>query len=194
MGKTKGRSFLDYIAIFFSWTFNVVFVIPLQNLIYFKYRGQIEDFWFIFFEILLIPFFIIITFRALGFVSDLNVSDRRERPRILFAILFFYLILTYQILTLNIPDLSTLVIIQTVIFSIFTMVSLFWKISAHTSTITTTAVFLYYFVFPSIYFLIPAILVITMVTWSRIYLKAHTWKQAIAGVLLGLFSLVIFVL
>lgn len=110
-----------------------------------------------------LPYMITMTSLALGFIA-LLLTDVHDGLKLL---LFGYLILSLIVFGIN----------------------LFWKISAHASTLSApVGAFLFlhlqYGVFHPSFFLFMAILLIA-VGWSRVFLKFHTLMQVIAGTLLG---------
>jgi membrane-associated phospholipid phosphatase len=65
----------------------------------------------------------------------------------------------------------------------------YWKISTHALGVTAPLVGLVYLYGQQP---LPFVVLIPIVGWSRVYLKAHTVLQVVAGVLLGLISVLVF--
>lgn len=110
-----------------------------------------------------LPYMITTTSLALGFIA-LLFTDVHDGLKLL---LFGYLILSLIVFGIN----------------------LFWKISAHASTLSApVGAFLFlhlqYGVFHPSFFLIMGLLLVA-VGWSRVFLKFHTVMQVIAGTVLG---------
>ncbi len=71
-----------------------------------------------------------------------------------------------------------------VINSVFLIVvNYYWKISAHLIGFTSSAAFLYFLTGNHI--LLPILLILVSLSWSRYYLKCHTFSQIIAGTIFG---------
>jgi membrane-associated phospholipid phosphatase len=117
-----------------------------------------------------------------GKATDLDVSVRQQRIIPMFVSLagaavgwlYFEAILSPQLLTL----LATAHVITSLIIAIITI---FWKISVHSITSASTAVFLWAMTgSPMVFLIIP------MIIWSRVYLRRHSLLQTIAGGMLGI--------
>jgi membrane-associated phospholipid phosphatase len=65
----------------------------------------------------------------------------------------------------------------------------YWKISTHALGITAPLVALTYLYGDEP---LPFLILIPLVAWSRIYLRAHTLSQVLAGIVLGAASVAVF--
>ena len=143
---------------------------------------------------ILIPLVVFGIFYWLGWVSDVNLTKRKERviPFFISIILFggfYYLVKTNPKMDDFILPLLFGFILGTLIANLITTV---WKISIHALGIASTwgAV-----VVTSIQYdtyampLLVALGVLTFgVSWSRLHLNRHTFMQLVAGSFLGFFS------
>lgn len=119
-----------------------------------------------------------------GWLSDVDVSRRTERAGpFLFGIASVALgliLLRYA----NAPkNLETLLLITTISGVIMLIVTLWWKISIHASSMAGAATML-----TALYgaVMLPTFLLLILVSWSRVVLRRHTTAQVIAGSLLSI--------
>ena len=119
-----------------------------------------------------------------GWLSDVDVSRRIERPGpFLFGITSValgFVFLRY----VNAPkNLETLLLITTISGVIMLIVTLWWKISIHASSMAGVATML-----TALYgaIMLPTFLLLILVSWSRVVLRRHTTAQVIAGSLLSI--------
>jgi membrane-associated phospholipid phosphatase len=118
-----------------------------------------------------------------GGISDLHMNKREER---FWPMIFSVLGAAVGWLILFIQDapLTLLVVMTThVLLSIAMLViTSWWKISMHSASIGTLAVFVMLFTGRAA---LPALLLVPLVGWARVYLRRHTTAQTIAGAFLG---------
>ena len=123
-------------------------------------------------------------------ISDLDMSIRTERETVFGAFVIFYLAGT---LTLWLTHSPNLLIAAMAGFTLSTIVvqyiTRYWKISTHALGITAPMVALYVLYGKQV---VPFAILIPMVCWARVYLKAHTIMQVIAGSALATFSVLFF--
>jgi len=113
---------------------------------------------------------------------DYDISDRNLRVKPFIAVLISYALGTITLFYIDAP-----VLIKGLMFCYFLnglimfLITLFWKISIHTSGITgPLTIFIYEF--GIIY--APLLLIVVPVGWMRIKLKKHLPSQVIAGAVL----------
>jgi membrane-associated phospholipid phosphatase len=117
-------------------------------------------------------------------ISDLEMSVRIEREMVFSAFVGFYAL---GALTLWIAHAPRLMIAAMLGYLVSTLVvqyiTRYWKISTHAIGITAplAALTLLYGRQP-----LPFIVLVPMVCWARVYLKAHTIMQVIAGAALAI--------
>ena len=129
----------------------------------------------------------------LGSIRSLAMEDRQDRVFPFVSTALFYLLTTYMFA----KHLSALYLITLVLGGVtasllaVTVVSFFWKISAHSVGISGVAGFLmgFYYHYAAVEYLYPTLAVIVLggfLMSARLYLNAHTPSQVLAGALLGL--------
>jgi membrane-associated phospholipid phosphatase len=123
-------------------------------------------------------------------ISDLDMSVRAEREKVLYAFVVFYAAGTVTLALLHSPRLLTAALAGYAASSLLVLViTRYWKISTHALGITAPLVVLTALYGPQpapFYVLIP------IVGWSRVHLGAHTVAQVAAGTLLGGVSVWVF--
>ena len=143
--------------------------------------------------------FVFILFKR-GNISSLYLKDRKDRilPQIFTLVMYF-------VVTMIISKIYGYSNIMTIILGtnaialvIHTIITHYWKISAHTSSAVGLFVIMSVLLFkePSTTYLVlyTVVCILTIaVFFARIYLKAHTAKQVIFGGLLGFLSGLLFI-
>ena len=123
-------------------------------------------------------------------ISDLDMSVRREREMVFSAFVVFYLLGAAALWLAHAPKLMVAAMLgyfaSTLVVGYITR---YWKISTHALGITAplVALTLLYGRQP-----LPFLVLIPMVCWARVYLKAHTVMQVVAGAALATLSTVLF--
>jgi hypothetical protein len=156
----------------------------------------------IFFFTILFPISSILIMRKFNIISDFELSVRKERMPVLISSLIYLSVYYYLIRSLEFNKFDTVVfgsflsiITGGIIVSILCiMITYFWKISLHSAAISGLAGGLLGLSllltpianFQEIVLLNSAvILLVGIVGFSRLFLKAHTYLQVIAGMILG---------
>jgi membrane-associated phospholipid phosphatase len=130
------------------------------------------------------PLLYIIIGVRLGKLSDIDVSRRSQRfgPFIfgIVSVMLGWLILS---LTNGPRNLQTLMIITIFSGTIMMVITLWWKISMHASSLGGVATML-----TVLYgaLMLPLFVLLVLVSWSRVVLRRHTVPQVIAGSLAGI--------
>lgn len=123
-------------------------------------------------------------FIRLGFISSPDIPDRRQRsfPLAIAAIILFIGFLALS--SAHAPSLiQSLMLCYTTETLIVAIISYWWKISIHTSSMACSLVAL------TVQFgmtILPFYLLLLLVSKARIVLKRHTIAQVSAGALLGI--------
>jgi len=124
-------------------------------------------------------------------ISDLDMSIRSERETVFGAFVVFYLLGTVALWITHSPKLLIAAMAGFTLSTIVVQyITRYWKISTHALGITAPLVAL-----TLLYGwdeLFPFWILLPMVCWARVYLKAHTVAQVIAGSALATFSVVFF--
>jgi membrane-associated phospholipid phosphatase len=142
------------------------------------------------FTTILIPSLYVVLLIRQGKAQDFHLNHHNERIRPTLFTMGCNLLTLCLLYLFDAPTMvqliGTILAIQTVLFSLIT---LRWKISAHSATSTGTALLAWWLLGDD--YLI-ALIAPPMVIWSRLYLRRHTHAQVVAGALLG--ALIIWVL
>jgi membrane-associated phospholipid phosphatase len=123
-------------------------------------------------------------------ISDLDMSVRAEREKVFFVFVVFYALGTLVLWLVHAPALLTATMAgYTAASLVVQYITRYWKISTHALGITAPLVVLVY-----LYGLqpVPFLVLIPIVGWSRVWLRAHTLLQVVAGTALGAFSVLFF--
>ena len=123
-------------------------------------------------------------------ISDLDMSRREERETVFSIFVLSYFLGTITLHLVNAPPLIVASMAgYTAASFVVQIITRYWKISTHALGITAPMVALValYGQQP-----LPFAVLIPIVGWSRVYLKAHTLLQVIAGTLLGFISVYVF--
>jgi membrane-associated phospholipid phosphatase len=153
-----------------------------------------EDFWRLLFVSTFFtsigPMLYVFWLYATDRISDLDMSVRHEREAVFGTFVLFYLAGTVVLWLDRAPRLLIAAMAgYTLSTFIVQYITRYWKISTHALGITAplVALTLLYGQQP-----LPFLVLIPMVCWARIYLKAHTFAQTIAGAALGAVCVVLF--
>lgn len=114
-------------------------------------------------------------------ITDWGMSKREERYVFNFVILACGLVAITTLYLLGFYDISRVLTLILVCGLLFTLITFYTKISAHTAWMSLFAILthvLYGPTFVWVWLLVP------LVAWARVYKKRHTISQVIAGILL----------
>ncbi|MBD5655201.1 MAG: phosphatase PAP2 family protein [Candidatus Eremiobacteraeota bacterium] len=123
-------------------------------------------------------------------IADLDMSVRSERERVFGVFVVFYAAGTLVLYLLKAPALMTASMAGYAAASLVVQyITRYWKISTHALGITAPLVVMIY-----LYGLqpLPFLVLVPIVCWSRVWLRAHTVLQVIAGTVLGAVSILVF--
>jgi membrane-associated phospholipid phosphatase len=124
-------------------------------------------------------------------ISDLDMSIREEREHVFVVFVIFFVLGTIDLWLIGAPAIITASMAGFAVSSLVVQwITRYWKISTHALGITAPLIALcvIYGTRPA-----PFLILIPIVCWARVYLRAHTTLQVIAGVALASVStLVIF--
>ena len=136
------------------------------------------------------PMLFIFWLYATDRISDLDMSIREEREKVFGVFVIFYLLGTITLWLTHSPNLLIATMAGYTLSTIVVQyITRYWKISTHALGITAplVALSLLYGRQP-----LPFLTLIPAVCWARVYLKAHSIAQVVAGALLGTASVVLF--
>lgn len=118
-----------------------------------------------------------------GIISDFYAPDRRERFVPFVGSIICYIAGTVTLIAINAPSpiiaVMACYVVNGVILSIIT---LRWKISIHTSGVTSPVTALVYLLGTR---MLPLFMLFIPVAWARLELKAHSTMQVTMGALLS---------
>ncbi len=123
-------------------------------------------------------------------ITDLDMSVRSEREKVFGAFVIAYACGTLALWLIHAPALITASMAGFTLASLVVMfITKFWKISTHALGVTAPLIVLVYMygVQP-----LPFFILIPLVGWSRVWLRAHTVMQVVAGTALGAASVLFF--
>ena len=123
-------------------------------------------------------------------IADLDMSVRSEREKVFGIFVVFYGLGTGTLWLIHAPALMTASMAgYTAASLVVQYITRYWKISTHALGITAPLVVLIYLygVQP-----LPFLILIPLVGWSRVWLRAHTPLQVVAGTVLGAGSVLLF--
>ena len=152
------------------------------------------DFWVLLFNSAfftsIAPMLFIFYLYATDRISDLDMSIRTERERVFIAFVIFYALGALDLWLIHAPVIMTASMAAYAAATLVVQwITRYWKISTHALGITAPLVAL------TVLFgqrPAPFYILIPLVGWSRVYLRAHTLLQVIAGTLLALFTTLLF--
>lgn len=136
------------------------------------------------------PMLYIFRLYAIDRISDLDMSVRHEREAIFSAFAVFYSLGTLVLYLAHAPTVMFAAMLGYTLSTILVQfITRYWKISTHAVGITAPLVALavLYGRQP-----LPFFVLIPMVCWARVYLRAHTLLQVIAGAALGACTTIFF--
>ena len=124
-------------------------------------------------------------------ISDLDMSKREEREQVFVVFVIFFALGTIDLWLIGAPAIITASMAGYAASSLVVQwITRYWKISTHALGITAPLIALcvIYGTRP-----LPFLILIPIVCWARVYLRAHTVLQVVAGVgLASVSTLVVF--
>lgn len=150
----------------------------------FKIAGSVAWIWGTIYVSLaiLIPFLYVIWSVTRGEITDIHIRSREQRRRPLLVALICagvgWLVLALGAAPTAMTVVAAAIWLQTVVVFFIT---LRWKISVHTAAAASGATLAWTFLGT----VLPFLLVVPLIAWSRVRLRRHTLPQTLAGVLLG---------
>jgi membrane-associated phospholipid phosphatase len=152
------------------------------------------DFWVLLFNSAfftsIAPMLFIFFLYATNRISDLDMSIRAERERVFVVFVVFYALGAVDLWLIHAPVIMTASMAAYAVSSLVVQwITRYWKISTHALGITAPLVAL------TVLFgqrPAPFYVLIPLVGWSRVYLRAHTVLQVVAGTLLALGTTLLF--
>lgn len=188
-----------YILVPFSFVFHPIFVSIYGSLLYFFFTGNTNptvNLYITFLQIVILtvilPLCFYLLLRILNVVSTFTEATIEERKIPIFIQLFLlYVLIKHAAVHQNYPELynffvggfiSSFIVLLSVMFR--------FKASLHMIGVTSLAVFTILFTsylnINAIYTIVCLLLCVGFVASSRLFMKAHTPIELIAGILIGI--------
>ncbi len=146
----------------------------------------------VFFITCLVPALTVLLLLRSGRISDVSISDRRQRPFPFMVGVVCYIIAAIFLAVLNAPRwLVCFFIAATLVAVVELIVSLRWKISAHAGAAGGLLGFVWWLcarhalIGDPFITLSATILMVGVVCWARMLMRHHTFGQVCAGAALG---------
>jgi membrane-associated phospholipid phosphatase len=171
-----------------SWVVSPVVVAPAAYLLivslgYSTAPRHLSWFFVLFLSATVAPMSLIFGLKKIGKISDYNITFREQRFLPLLVLVGVNL-LGYELMKqLGSPRFLSGILFFNAVNTVFILlVTLQWKISIHLFSLTSSIalVFLHFGV-PSLWLLV----LVPLLMWSRIYLKAHNFMQTLVGSIIG---------
>lgn len=119
-----------------------------------------------------------------GFISDWDVTNRKERYGLYFFTVMAHLFGVMTAYFLGKQELFELLLVFWTLAVVFALTTAIWKISVHAGTnAAMLAVFNHYYGWDKYWWLV---IVLGLVGWSRVVMKKHSWAQVLVGSALSL--------
>ena len=135
------------------------------------------------------PMLYILWLYASDRIADLDLSVRGEREAVFSTFVIFYTLGTATLWLIHAPQLLIATMAGYAVASLVVgYITRYWKISTHALGISASMVALTYVYHQQP---LPFLVLIPIVGWSRVYLKAHTVGQVLAGIALGATSVIV---
>lgn len=152
------------------------------------------DFWVLLFNSAFFtsfgPMLYIFFLYATDRISDLDMSIRDERQKVFGAFVIFYFLGTIDLALIHAPTIMIATMAAFAASSLLVQwITMYWKISTHAIGITAPLIALTYLFGREP---LPFFVLIPIVGWARVYVKAHTPLQVVAGTALGAVSTILF--
>lgn len=182
------RSDVHRLADFLSWAISPVVVAPAVYffVVLFGYAddpSKLPYLTVLFASSTLAPMLLIYGLKKIGKVSDYNITFREQRFLPL-LVLTFVNVLGYEfMLQLQAPRLLTGILLFNAVNTVLILlVTLQWKISIHLFTLTA-GIALLFLKFGAV--ALWLFMLVPLLMWSRIQLKAHNFMQTLVGGIIG---------
>ena len=191
----RRRRVLTDLARIFSTIFNP-FLTALALFVILAHEKATDNvsFWYLLFSSTFFtsigPMLYVLWLYATGRITDLDMSVSSERQKVFGVFVVFYGLGTVVLYALHAPTLMTASMAGfTAASLIVQFITRSWKISTHALGVTAPLVVLIYLYGAQP---LPFLVLIPIVGWSRVWLRAHTILQVVAGTALGGLSVLFF--
>lgn len=135
--------------------------------------------------LIFIPLIFFAVSYKLGWISDIDLTERKERPAFLVVFVASLLILSVTLYVIGVPQKFFVYAFSGLIMTtIASIITLYWKISFHTAI--TSSVITAILVLGGLRFW-PFVILLPVIGWSRVLLGKHSVYQVTGGALLAVF-------
>jgi hypothetical protein len=130
-----------------------------------------------------IPLAYLLIGRKRGWVTDMEMTQRSERPRFILVSLSSDVLAILLLGAIHAPHLLIVIVLAYFCLAITMLtISNFWKISLHMAGVGGFSIaLLFVFGLPSSW----ALLSLPLVAWARLHRRKHTIAQLVAGAMVG---------
>ena len=137
---------------------------------------------------MILPFIYVFFLYRKNKILDMHMPDRNNRMKPMIFTLISYITGFTVLYLLKAPFfLRTIFVLSIISTSIFTVITLYWKISLHASWITFIVITFNVLLGPWMLLLMP---LIPIIGWARVRAKRHTTPQVVMGA--GISSIICF--
>ena len=147
----------------------------------------------IFITTCIIPVLSLVLLKFSAAIESLQMPNRKERVMPFFFITVFYMVTTYLFYDkLRVPGLLVSVLaVITLVILVLSICTLFVKVSAHAAAISGVLFLLgtLQYLYPGsglLYVFIATVVLAGAVMWARLYLQAHSPREIVFGMCIGL--------
>ena len=183
---------LQRLASLLSWVISPVVVAPTAYLVILLYGFADDPARFRYLTVLflaatIVPMLLIYGLKKIGKVSDYNITFREQRFLPLLVMVGVNLV-GYEVMDqLDAPRIFTGILLFNAVNTVLILlITLQWKISIHLLTLASS-IALIYLQFGVVAFWL--LLLVPVLIWARIYLKAHTFMQTLVGAFIGFLTM-----
>ena len=166
-----------------SFSFNPIIIWPVFLIVLFYGTGMsVEQQQLLWLPVslleLVVPAVVLVVFMKLGYISDVDISQVKQRRLFFVLVLLAHTLATTLVVLYGSKEAAELRSIGLAIEIVGTIITFFWKISGHlavSSFVITAIVLLKGWQWAPLFVLLPVI------AWSRVVLHKHTIAQTVAG-------------
>lgn len=171
-----------------SRVFDPVVVIPviLLSAVWFALTNGLRFRFLIFILIvdMIIPAIYFVLGLKLGWMKDWDATDRRDRFGLFFFTVAMHAVSVVYAFMLGKNEMGLILLVFWILAVIFSVITLFWKISVHAGVMATAlAFFAHFWGWNKFWWMVPILL---LVLWARVEARKHDWLQVFAGSFLAI--------
>lgn len=195
MRPAKIFSYLFHPILIPLYTLLIVLNLDFYTAIFMPLRSKVSITIMITITTLILPVMAMLVLKRSGFITSLQMEERKERTIPFISTATFYYIAFHSLSSLNLPSLIPLLLFGGTLAVLFTLlINFFWKISAH---MVGAGGICGMFAGLSLLYnidLLPLIVLLVFISgiiaWSRLKSGAHNPQQIYAGYALGLATMI----